>query len=126
MAATAKNKKPAPVKEEIKSACEEKGMNCKTLQIEETIYNTLYTKKFESRKPYKPADPKMITAFIPGTILKILVSRGDKLKAGDPVLILEAMKMRNIVTAQVTGKIKKINVKEGDTIPKNFVIAEFQ
>jgi biotin carboxyl carrier protein len=126
MTPTAKNIKPAPVKEEIKSACEEKGLNCKTLQIEETVYNTLYTKKFETRKPYKPADPKMIISFIPGTILKILVSKGDKLKAGDPILILEAMKMRNIVTAPMSGKLKKINVKEGDTIPKSFIIAEFQ
>ncbi len=126
MAATSKKTKPEPVKEKVKSACEQSGMNCKTLRIEETDYYTLYTKKFEQRKPYKPDDPKMIKSFIPGTVLKIMVSKGDKLKQGDPILILEAMKMRNLVTAQVSGKIRKINVNEGDTIPKNFLIAELQ
>ena len=114
------------MKKEIKSACESMGLNCKTLQIEETKYSTLYTKKFENRKPYKPADPKMILSYIPGTILEIFVKEGKKMEAGEPILILEAMKMRNIVTIPVSGKLKKIYVKEGETIPKNFLIAEVE
>lgn len=121
---TKSTKKPSPAKKKIKSPCETGSIDCKTLQIGETTYNTLYTKKFENRKVYKPLDPKKILAYIPGTILKILVKEGKKLEAGEPVLILEAMKMRNIVTMPVSGKLKKIYVKEGDTIPKNFLIAE--
>jgi len=119
-------KKPSPPKKEIKSACETLGLDCRTLLIEETRYTTLFTKKFENRKPYKPADPNMILSYIPGTILEILVKEGKKLEVGEPILILEAMKMRNIVTMPVSGKLKAIYVKEGETIPKNFLIAEVE
>lgn len=118
-------KEPA-LKKEITNPGESIGMECKTLCIEETVYNTLYTKKFENRKVYKPANPKMILSYIPGTILKIFVKEGSQLKAGEPILILEAMKMRNIVTIPVSGRLKKIYVKEGETIPKNFLIAEVE
>jgi biotin carboxyl carrier protein len=119
-------KKTSPPKKEIKSPCETMGIGCKVLQIGETKYNTLYTKKFENRKVYKPVDPKMILSYIPGTILKIFVKEGKKLEAGEPILILEAMKMRNIVTIPISGKLKKIYVKVGETIPKNFLIAEVE
>jgi len=119
-------KKPSPRKKEIKSACETLGLDCRTLQIGETRYTTLFTQKFENRKTYKPADPKMILSYIPGTILGILAKEGEKMEAGEPILILEAMKMRNIVTIPVSGKLKNIYVKEGETIPKNFLIAEVE
>jgi biotin carboxyl carrier protein len=126
MADNKTKKKVSSPKKEINNPCEALGANCRTLQIEETMYNTLFTKKFENRKPYVPADPKKILAYIPGTILKILVKEGKQLDTGEPILILEAMKMRNIVTIPVSGKLKKIYVKEGDTIPKNFLIAEME
>jgi biotin carboxyl carrier protein len=119
-------KNSSSAKKQVKSACESQGIDCKPLQIGETIYNTLYTKKFESRVSYKPVDPKKILSYIPGTILKIFVEEGKEMKAGDAILILEAMKMRNIVTIPFSGKLKKIFVKEGETIPKNFLIAEIQ
>ena len=119
-------KKKSPPKKEIKNACESLGLDCRTLQIEETNYFTLFTKKFENRKAYKPSDPKMIHSYIPGTILKILVREGKQMKVGEPIMILEAMKMRNIVTLPVSGKLKAIYVKEGETIPKNFLIAEVE
>jgi len=126
MADNKNKKKVTPPKEEVKSTCESMGIDCKILEIGETKYNTLFTKKFENRKPYKPADPKKILAYIPGTILKIFVKKGEKMNAGEPILILEAMKMRNLVTIPVSGKLKVIHVKEGDTIPKNFLIAEIE
>jgi len=126
MAENKSKKKVSPSKKVIKSPCETLGIDCKTLMIEETLYNTLLTKKFENRKPYKPVDPKKILSYIPGTILKIFVKEGKQLTAGEPILILEAMKMRNIVTIPVSGKLSKIHVKEGDTIPKNFLIAEIE
>ena len=123
-------RKPSPKsrkqKPEIKSPCDSIGLDCKPLQIEGTVYSTLYTKKFENRKIYKPDDPKKIVSFIPGTILKIFTSENKELDAGESILILEAMKMRNKVTMPFPGKIKKIHVKEGDTIPKNFLIADIE
>jgi len=126
MAENKSKKKDSSSEKEIKNMVNTSGSEFKSLEIEETVYKTLYTKKFENRKAYKPADPKMIMSYIPGTILQIFVKEGKQLQAGEPILILEAMKMRNIVTIPVSGKLKKIFVKEGETIPKNFLIAEIE
>jgi biotin carboxyl carrier protein len=67
---------------------------------------------------------KELKAIIPGTILEILVKKGDKVKHDQPVLILEAMKMNNRIQAEHDGKVSKINVKVGDRVPKNFVMME--
>ncbi len=126
MVTTKKTKSGTASKVDVKSPCELGSIDCKVLQIGETEYRTTLTKKFENRKFYKPADPKMILSYIPGTILKIFVKEGKKMEEGEAILILEAMKMRNIVTIPVAGKLKKIYVKEGETIPKNFLIAEVE
>ena len=57
-----------------------------------------------------------ITAPMPGKILKIMVSVGDKVSEGDPILILEAMKMENEVFAGSDGKIEKISVNVNDMV----------
>ncbi len=96
------------------------------LEIGEVKYNTLFTKKYLNRKPYIPKNPKQIVSFIPGIIKKIYVKTGSKVKAGDKLLVLEAMKMNNDIIAQTSGKIQKINVKTGDHVPKNFVLVEIK
>ncbi len=57
-----------------------------------------------------------VTAPLPGTISDILVGLGDQVKAGDPVLILEAMKMQNRIEAETDGAITSILVSKGDTV----------
>lgn len=96
----------------------------KTLIIDNVKYKTMLTKKFMARKMYEPVDHKKITAFIPGTILKINVKEGVKVKQGTKLLELEAMKMVNILTAPVDGTVTKINVKSGDLVPKNHILVE--
>ena len=68
-----------------------------TLNIDDTHYKTKITKKFLSRKPYKPREKHIIRAFIPGTIREIYISEGETVNEGDKLLVLEAMKMRNTV-----------------------------
>ncbi len=82
-------------------------------------YQTKLTKKFENRKAWKEPNPLEIKSYIPGTVLEIQVKVGQKLKEGDNILVLEAMKMRNQITAPFNAKVKEICVKEGDKIPKN-------
>jgi biotin carboxyl carrier protein len=110
-------------KKNIKTPCEEK-IDCKTLVIEETEYITTLTKKFENRKIWKAPDPKIVMSVIPGTILNVFVKEGDKLKEGDPLVILEAMKMRNEVNMPMDGIIKTVNVKEGEKVPKGHLIVD--
>ncbi|MBW8065717.1 MAG: biotin/lipoyl-binding protein, partial [Nitrospira sp.] len=51
---------------------------------------------------------------MPGRVIKVLVSKGDTVKLGDPVLIIEAMKMESRVPAPIAGTVVALYVKEGD------------
>jgi biotin carboxyl carrier protein len=93
-----------------------------TLVIEDVKYKTRLTKKFLNRKPYEPVDPKKILAFIPGTIKKIYFTKGKKVKEGDKLVDLEAMKMLNTIFAHENGTIAEIYVKEGDLVSKNHLL----
>jgi biotin carboxyl carrier protein len=53
---------------------------------------------------------------LPGLILEILVKEGDKVKAGEDVLIMEAMKMENEVQSPQEGTVKEIKVRRGDSV----------
>ena len=57
-----------------------------------------------------------VVAPMPGTILKVLKATGDSVKAGEVVLILEAMKMENEITAPVDGTIESLSLTEGSTV----------
>ena len=97
-----------------------------SLAIDEVIYKTKLTRKFMMRKFYEPLDPKQILSFIPGTIQEIKVKVGDKVKTGDTLLVLESMKMYNLMKAPQNGVIKNITVHLGEQIPKSFLIMEFE
>ncbi len=66
-----------------------------------------------------------IKAPMPGLIIDMKVNAGDTVKAGDPLLILEAMKMENIIKAPGDGQVKTIKAKKGDSVEKNQVLIEF-
>jgi len=57
-----------------------------------------------------------ITSPMPGKVISIPVSEGQSIKAGDVLIVIEAMKMQNNYKASSDGKVKNILVKEGDTI----------
>lgn len=96
------------------------------LEIDSTIYETKLTSKYLNRKSISKNDPRKITAFIPGIIRKILVEEGKRIKPGDNLLILEAMKMENILLSTIEGKIKKIYIKEGKIVMKNHLLIEIE
>lgn len=64
-----------------------------------------------------------IVAPMPGIIIRYEVKVGDEVKAGDAVLILEAMKMANALTTPVSGQVKAISFKSGDRVARNDVLA---
>ena len=98
----------------------------KELVIQGNTYLTTYTRKFENRKKWTKADPKMVKSFIPGTIRQVLVKEGDIVETTDKLLVLEAMKMMNSIYPPAQGKIKSIHVKVGDRIPKGALMVEFE
>jgi biotin carboxyl carrier protein len=67
-----------------------------------------------------------IQAIMPGTIVRVLADKGDKVSAGDVVLVLEAMKMENELHAPVSGVVKALYVQPGQTVEMNAVLAEIE
>jgi biotin carboxyl carrier protein len=105
---------------------EEEKKPYKSLIVEYAKYRTQLTEKFQNRKAYQEKDPKLVLAFIPGTIRKINVKEGDAVKKGDLLLILEAMKMKNRILSPMDGTIKSVNVKTGNIVPKNETLIAFE
>ena len=67
--------------------------------------------------------PNEIGANIPGNVIKVLVEKGDKVKKGQPVAIIEAMKMETNVISQTDGVIEKVYVKEGEVVKAGQLVA---
>lgn len=67
-----------------------------------------------------------LKAPMPGLILDIKVSEGQEVESGDPLMILEAMKMENVLKSPRKGVIKKIKVVKGKSVEKNQVLIEFE
>lgn len=69
-------------------------------------------------------NPHQIGASMPGTVVKILVSSGERVKKGDHLLVTEAMKMETTVQSPVDGTIKKVFVNENDVIETGDLMIE--
>ena len=67
-----------------------------------------------------------IRAPMPGLVLDIMVEEGSKVKKGEPVLVLEAMKMENILKSPRDGIVKSSNVEKGKPVEKNEVLISFE
>jgi len=81
--------------------------------------------KAEEKKapPAAVAEGTKVLAPMPGMIIRYLVSVDDKVKAGDTLLILEAMKMQNNISAPVDGVVKAINFGAGDSVNRGDILA---
>lgn len=96
------------------------------LNIDGTNYKTYLTGKFENRTVWDKPDDKKLLSFIPGTIIKVFVEKGQKVKKGEKVVILEAMKMQNKILIPMDGVVKQVHVQEGQTLPKGALILELK
>ncbi len=94
--------------------------------LDDAEYETLYTEKYDRRKPFQRKDPRLVLAEIPGVIVEVTAKPGRRVKRGDALLKLEAMKMKNDIFSPRDGLIKAVNVVVGDTVPKNHVLVEFE
>ena len=74
----------------------------------------------------RPSHLGCVTTAMPGTIVAIKVKIGDKVKAGDGVLVIEAMKMENEIQAATTGTVVAVHVLKGDSVTPDESLLEIQ
>lgn len=67
---------------------------------------------------------KKIIAPLPGTILEVMVKEGAEVKTGDPLMVLEAMKMENTILAESSGTVKSLQVKAGTSVLQGDTLLE--
>ncbi|CAG0968777.1 pyruvate carboxylase subunit B [Methylophilaceae bacterium] len=74
----------------------------------------------------RPTHEGCVTTAMPGTIVDVKVSAGDKVNAGDAVLVIEAMKMENEIQAPKSGIVVAVHVKKGDSVTPDESLLEIQ
>ncbi len=73
--------------------------------------------------PAASADGTKVSAPMPGTILSVSVNQGQAVKAGEVIMILEAMKMENEIVAPCDGTVRQLTVQKGSTVETDAVLA---
>lgn len=84
--------------------------------------------KVESTR-YKPKSPDrkvsgLLKSSLPGQIISVLVKKGDRVKKGQPVIILESMKMENEILSPKNGVVSKVHIKKKQVVMKNHSLIE--
>lgn len=102
-----------------------------SIKINGRVYNSTYADEYEQLlqkmgigKSSNPSQPEL-KAPMPGMVIKVLATSGQQIKKGDPLLILEAMKMENIIKAASDCLVTAILIRAGDKVEKNQVIMNF-
>ncbi len=95
---------------------------------EEVVFQPLneYASEGSGSKRKQASEPGDVTAAMPGNIIDVLVKQGDKVKAGDAVLITEAMKMETEINAGIDGEVIAVHVEKGDRVTPGEVLVEIQ
>jgi glutaconyl-CoA/methylmalonyl-CoA decarboxylase subunit gamma len=83
-----------------------------------------YKRKKYLDKQISKNKTEIVQAPMPGKIVDVLVEENAEVKDGESILILEAMKMQNEIGSPVAGKVKKVHVKQGDTVMKDDILLE--
>ena len=69
---------------------------------------------------------KFLLSPMPGLLVHLAVKTGDKVKAGEELAVVEAMKMENVLRADQNGVISKINIRSGESLAVDEIILEFE
>lgn len=88
------------------------------MRIDDDIYETSSTPAFQRKTKWELPDDRIINSIIPGTIIDVLVEKGQQVKEGEIMLIIEAMKMNNRLLFSKDGIVDEILVKPGDVVSK--------
>jgi biotin carboxyl carrier protein len=94
-----------------------------TIAVEDARTHAARTKTQASRGA---AGPRVVKAVMPGIVREVAVAAGDAVAKGQPLLILEAMKMQNEIRADAAGRVRRLFVVAGDTVEKGARLAEIE
>ena len=97
--------------------------NTYSVQLKDRFDELLHDLGMDDGNSNKDNDVK---APMPGRVLEILVKEGDAVAEGDGLIILEAMKMENIIKSTKEGVLKHIQAAEGDSVEKNAVLLSYE
>ena len=113
-------KQPVKAGKQKVKLSEERRVKSEEFNSSSSATNATSATNASSASTTKPAaaaaSGKPVVAPLPGTINEIKVKVGDKVNAGDTVVVLEAMKMQNNIDAETSGTIASINVNKGDAV----------
>ncbi len=110
----------------------EKNQNRYTVMINGVWYSFTietpisYKRKKTLSKNGSSSKIEIINAPMPGKILDVMVEENSEIKQGEPLFILEAMKMQNEIVSNVSGRITKVNIKQNDSVMKDDVMLEIE
>ena len=90
----------------------------------ETPFSLKRRQILAAQKPV--SDTEELNAPMPGKIVSVFVKEGQDVQPGDPILVLEAMKMQNTLTATSKGVISNVNVRPGQTVSKEELLVEIK
>ena len=103
-------------KQKVKLSEERRAEGSEERRVKSEESNSSSASEASTSSAPTAAAGKPVVAPLPGTINEIKVKVGDKVNAGDTVVILEAMKMQNNIEAETSGTITSINVNKGDAV----------
>ena len=96
-----------------------------TLSELEEGADTAHTSVKGSKRP-KASKPGDVTTTMPGAVVEVLVETGASVKAGDPVLVTEAMKMETEIQAPISGTVAAVHVEKGDSVNPDETLIEIR
>ena len=108
----------------------EKNQNKYTILVNGVSYDfsietpISYKRKKYLEKKEGTAKSQIVNAPMPGKIVEVLAEENSDIKQGDPLFILEAMKMQNEILSHVSGKVSRVNVKQNDSVVKGDLLVE--
>ncbi len=108
----------------LNRTCYRVRINDKVFEVTIRKPGEVIPKRVEVKKrKVEVAEGEHVKAMLPGVVTKVIVKEGERVKKGDTLMILEAMKMENEVKSPKDGVVKQITVKEGERVEVGDVLA---
>jgi propionyl-CoA carboxylase alpha subunit len=115
-----------PVAVQVRAIANGFALSCRGVETRAYVYTGReagYARLMPARKASNTG--KQVICPMPGLVISIAVKEGQEVKAGETVAVVEAMKMENVLRAEIDGTVKTINARPGDSLAVDAVILEF-